>query len=474
MPRLIARLSSGVVFASISQSASAVQEFQEILQMPLVLLVLLQALAIVLLLRSRRRRADREAELNDPALQKTKYQLRREIARHETTEELLLETREYLHGLINSLPAIVIGVDDEGLIIHWNDVAKQVTGITQEDALGQQITSVLTSPEVTVEQVLNTIQNRTPYRQGAVPKGSGTETSYWDVTIQPLVSNENRGAVVVIKDVTFQVRVERSMIQNEKMLSLGRMAAGLAHEINNPLAAILSNSQTISRRLTAALESNHDVAKQCGLNFGKLLEYLEKRDILRLLQDLQNAGDRAAGIVKTMLEFSHAYQQEFVPTDMASLIDRCLELAANTIGLNRDEDIKMPFVIRDFNSNMPSVMCSASEIQQVLLNLLLNAAQAIHYAEPAITNPTLIVRLTFDKQYASIELEDNGPGMDEATQKQIFEPFFTTKSIGSGTGLGLSVSYFIVKDHHQGQIEVQSIKGQGTKFTIRLPLLQHQ
>jgi len=390
--------------------------------------ILTQAAALLVM----RLRSSREVPpTQDVTLEKTQFQLRREIARHENTGDLLTEAQEYLKSLINSIPSIVIGLTEDGEVVHWNDGAFQATAVAPSEAEGQHIHQVFQLISIPLEQIQHTIKSGAAYKQEAIPKG-------------------------------------------EKMFSLGKMAAGLAHEINNPLAAILSNTQTIERRLTHKLDTNIKHANTCDLDFSALQRYLENRDIPDLLQQAHNAGERAATIVQTMLEFSHAYRSKFERQDMAVLMNKSLELAANTIGLKSDKHIKMPFVIRDYANDLPRVACSASEIQQVLLNLLLNAAQAIHYAEPAIQNPAINVRITHSNNTVTLEVSDNGPGMPEAVLKHIFEPFFTTKEVGSGTGLGLSVSYFIVSDHHQGAIDVESEEGKGTHFSITLPVEQPQ
>ncbi len=433
--------------------------------------ILTQAAALLVM----RLRSSREVPpTQDVTLEKTQFQLRREIARHENTGDLLTEAQEYLKSLINSIPSIVIGLTEDGEVVHWNDGAFQATAVAPSEAEGQHIHQVFQLISIPLEQIQHTIKSGAAYKQEAIPKGDGIEMTYWDLVIQPLASPASSGAVILIQDVTLRVRIERSMIQNEKMFSLGKMAAGLAHEINNPLAAILSNTQTIERRLTHKLDTNIKHANTCDLDFSALQRYLENRDIPDLLQQAHNAGERAATIVQTMLEFSHAYRSKFERQDMAVLMNKSLELAANTIGLKSDKHIKMPFVIRDYANDLPRVACSASEIQQVLLNLLLNAAQAIHYAEPAIQNPAINVRITHSNNTVTLEVSDNGPGMPEAVLKHIFEPFFTTKEVGSGTGLGLSVSYFIVSDHHQGAIDVESEEGKGTHFSITLPVEQPQ
>lgn len=408
----------------------------------------------------------------DPILQKTKFQLHREIARHEATEELLLETKDYLSSLINSLPTVIVGVTEDGYVTHWNIAAEEHTGIDSEGALGQPLTDVIKRPVITVEQIRKTIAEGAPLIEEAIQEGRGVQARFMDLTIQPLISPDSHGAVILVQDVTLKVRMERSLIQNEKMLSLGEMAAGLAHEINNPLAAIISNLQTVNRRLSPTMPVNIDMAENVGIEFRQLTQYLEQREIPKFLDGIQQASERAAKIVKTMLEFSHAHKSEMAEYDLVKLVDESLELATNTFELKKDDRAQMPFIIRDFDSDIPAIECSASEIQQVLLNILLNAAQALQSAQTMTTEPMITIRIKTDAELVIIDIEDNGPGMPEKVQKQIFEPFFTTKEVGSGTGLGLSVSYFIVKQHHQGDIEVHSKPGQGTRFSIRLPIKQ--
>jgi len=149
-----------------------------------------------------------------------------------------------------------------------------------------------------------------------------------------------------------------------------------------------------------------------------------------------------------------------------------VELAGQDYDLKKKFDFRQIRVVREFEPGLPKVACRATEMTQVFLNLLRNAAQAIKDAAVEGVVPEIRLRAAREGEMLRIEVADNGPGMDEATRKRVFEPFYTTKPVGIGTGLGLSVSYFIVTDNHGGQFSVESSPGKGARFIIRLPLVQ--
>ncbi|NOX32271.1 MAG: PAS domain S-box protein [Deltaproteobacteria bacterium] len=274
-------------------------------------------------------------------------------------------------------------------------------------------------------------------------------------------------------DITERVRMEEVMIQTEKMMSVGGLAAGMAHEINNPLAGILQSIQVIQKRISENLQKNKEVAKECGTSLDVICLYMEKREINSMMARITEAGKRAAKIVKNMLSFSRNSQSQSGFHDLTKLMDDSVELAGNDYDLKKKFDFRQIKIIRKYSANIPLVNCDGSRIQQVFLNILQNGAQAMAGAEnynKGFKNPQFILCIYPDDNMICIEIEDNGPGMDEKTRKRAFEPFFTTKAVGLGTGLGLSVSYFIVTENHKGTIHVESSPGKGAKFTIRLPL----
>jgi len=306
--------------------------------------------------------------------------------------------------------------------------------------------------------------------ENRIPRVADGEIRYQDVTVYPLVSNGVEGAVIRVDDVTERVQIEEMMIQSEKMLSVGGLAAGMAHEINNPLGAILQASQNIVRRVSPEFPVNLQVAESCGTNLDAVRRYLEQREVLSFLEDIRESGLRAAKIVENMLAFSRKPEGGGSSTDLAELLERTLVLAGSDYDLKKRYDFRQIEIVRDYAPDTPPVICQAGKIQQVFFNILRNGAEAMRETRDAGRGPKLVLRVFPEGRMVRVEIEDNGPGMDEAIRKRIFEPFFTTKPPGSGTGLGLSVSYFIVTQDHKGSLAVVSQPGEGSRFIIELPV----
>ncbi len=308
------------------------------------------------------------------------------------------------------------------------------------------------------------------------PQRRGSRLIYTDQTIYPLIDDGVVGAVIRIDDVTQRTMLEGRIVQSEKMASMGELAAGMAHEINNPLAGVLQNVQVVRNRLDRLSVKNQTVAESVGLSMSALSAYIDQRGIFSRLDAIMDSGGRAAQLIENMLRFSQQGDASFYPNSLAQLIDRSVELAASHFSLKRKFDFRLIQIQRDYPKVQPLVDCDAGQIQQVLLNLLLNGAQAMEekYQQQSKTQakylPQFKLRLSFAEQAAQIDIEDNGPGMELEVQERIFEPFFTTREVGEGTGLGLSISYYIVTKNHKGNLSIQSSQEGGCNFSILLPL----
>src|SRR6185369_2049780 len=290
------------------------------------------------------------------------------------------------------------------------------------------------------------------------------------VDITTLIFDDGPMSISFARDFTERVQAMDLMIQTEKMTMIGGLAAGMAHEINNPIGIIVQNLHNIERRLAPDSPDNQEVAEELGINLSQIRTYLEKRSVLKLLATMYKAGERTAIIVSNMLKFSRKSGSERRLAAMPDVIERAVDLAANDYDLKEKYDFQSINFVRNFAVDLPKVPVNETEFEQVMINILKNAAQAM--AESGSPRPEINLCAYREGEMVVVKVSDNGPGMDENTRKHIFEPFFTTKDVGAGTGLGLSVSYALITQNHKGVFTVDSAPGEGTCFTIKLPLNQ--
>ncbi|SEI24586.1 ATP-binding protein [Pseudomonas fuscovaginae UPB0736] len=404
----------------------------------------------------------------------TNRKLELEVQVRSKIEKKLTGFQNYLNSIIDSMPSALIALDEQLYVTQWNQEASALSGTRLDEALNQPIFLAFEPLKPFLPQLKDTVEQHSVAKIERVTWIKDDEARHYALTFYPLMGGAGRGVVIRIDDITQRLSLEEMMVQSEKMLSVGGLAAGMAHEINNPLGAILHNVQNIRRRLSSELPKNLEYAEQAGIDLNTVNQYLKSREVPQLLDGIQQAGARAAKIVTHMLSFSRRSKREMAPCDLPALIDQAVEIAGNDFDLAIGFDFKGQAIIRQFDPLLGPVPGTANELEQVLLNLLKNAAQAIHQRNDDREPGRITLRTRLNPPWAEIQVEDNGIGMSESIRKRTFEPFFTTKEIGQGTGLGLSVSYFIITNNHKGQMEVQSTLGQGTCFTLRLPLASNQ
>jgi len=382
----------------------------------------------------------------------------------------LHQLRHYLKNVFDSMPSILVGVNQNGLITHWNHEAERVTGKASSAVEGKLVNGVIPLLQKQMEHIHKAIKDSTPQKLERIPHSDNSEQHFSDIVIYPLVMNAQVGAVIRIDDITERVHIEEMMIQTEKMLSVGGLAAGMAHEINNPLGGIMQGQQNILRRLQPDMEKNRQVANQYDIDLNQLQHYLEDRKIFHFLDEINKAGKRASTIVVNMLQFSRKATINKEKVNILEVIDLVLKLASMDYDLKKKYDFRSIEIIRDYPHKLPLLPCVSSEIQQVLLNIFRNSAQSLNEIDKSKTQSRLSIHVYQLNHYISIDIEDNGCGMDKETTRRVFEPFYTTKDPGIGTGLGMSVSYFIIVETHAGEMLVESELGVGTKIIIRLPI----
>ena len=257
------------------------------------------------------------------------------------------------------------------------------------------------------------------------------------------------------------------LVQSEKMASIGELSAGIAHEINNPIAFINSNTFTLGKyneQLFQLIDCYREQLKEGLADHEKICKIEREIDYDFLRQDIremtlesQEGLNRIKKIVADLLFFSRSNNNKFELYDLRKGIESTLSIAWHQLKNNTQ-------IVKEF-ADIPEIECIPSQINQVLMNLLINASQS--FADQGI----ITIKTIAAKDTIMVQVEDNGSGIEPAHLSKLFDPFFTTKEVGSGTGLGLSVSYGIIKKH-RGEITVTSELGKGTCFTLTLPIKQ--
>lgn len=392
-----------------------------------------------------------------------------DITDRKKAEHELRKARNYIKDIIDSMPSVVIGVDHEHNVTHYNLAAGQKAAVPEKEIQDTRLEKAFPQLGRISDKIDTAIRTGHPDVKNRAMNASNGNLHYEDIMIFPLTGSGEHGAVIRIDDVTERVRIEEIMIQTEKMMSVGGLAAGMAHEINNPLGGILQGIQNIIRRLSPDIKANKAAAERAGCDLDSVLQYMEDRKIISMLDGITESGVRAADIVSGMLEFSRRSDSRKAPGRLEALLDNTINLAAKDYDLKKRYDFKQIEIVRNYEPDIPAVLCSNTEIEQVFLNLLRNSAQAMSAWDEMKETPRIEVSISSAGEMVRCQVKDNGPGMDAETRKRVFEPFFTTKDPGVGTGLGLSVSYFIITKNHNGIFEVNSKPGEGTTFTIMLP-----
>ncbi len=413
-----------------------------------------------------------EANVKERALEleRTNVLLLREITERTQAQQNAEELQKFLAHLIDAIPSLLIGIDHNGRITQWNQEAQRFCNLRLTDVSGTPYHEALPWLNCIKEQIDQTLHKGMPNKISHLNWTTTQGDKLVDIVITPLSFKQNGGAVIRIDDVTERIRLDELIMQTEKMMSVGGLAAGMAHEINNPLASIIQNAQVITQRLSPDMNKNRDCADKLGVSLEVLNGYLNERQIPKMLSSILDSGQKAAKIVDNMLSFSRGSESVLSAQHIAELMDRAIGYACNNYELKKQHNISKIKFKRNYADNLPLTLCIPDQLEQVFFNLIQNSAQAMSTWREIPNAPQIDLTIQHANQLLSVDICDNGPGIDIEHQKRIFEPFYTTKDVGLGTGLGLSVSYFIITKNHKGQLSVDSRINKGTCFHILLPL----
>jgi PAS domain S-box-containing protein len=389
----------------------------------------------------------------------------------------LYQSEARLRSITDSAKDAILMMDSQGAISFWNPAAETILGYRAEEVLGKNLHALLVPtryhqahhdafPEF-IRTGCGNAMGKT--LELAALRKDGREIPV-ALSLSAVFQDGSWQAVGILRDITDRKRMEEQMLQSEKMTTIAGLAAGVAHEINTPLSAILQSIQVVRQDLSPELPRNQEIAGLCGLDLARVTEYFEKREINYFLDGIRDSAIKSGKIIANLLQFSRPRQLVFGMADLAQLLDKSVELSHTDYDLRKLYASLHVEFIREYAPNLPPVSCVTTEIEQVFINLLKNAVQAMAELPEPRPAPRITLRIRRQDSMLRAEIEDNGIGMDENTRRHIFDPFFTTRDVGAGPGLGLSVSYIIIVTKHGGQLTVQSTPGQGTTVAVDLPL----
>jgi PAS domain S-box-containing protein len=342
--------------------------------------------------------------------------------------------KDFSENIVESMNVGVLAVDFSGAVESWNTQLEGLIGVPRQEAVGRKLEEVLPA-DLMAEIATRSNDERVSSLYKFPMRSRDGRNLVVNVSIAPLVgkSGNRIGRLILFDDVTQRLRLEEQVFQNEKLTSLGLLAAGVAHEVNTPLAVISNYIQMLAKQLPVG-----DPRQQ-------LIEKVVKQTF------------RASEIVNNLLNFSRTGAAEFTEVNLNAVVEEVLTLVAHPF---RTAQVQ---VTRNLQQELPAVLGSNNKLQQVFLNLFLNARDAMP------TGGIVEIRTAAHNGSVEVEIIDSGAGIPRENLNRIFDPFFTTKSSGRGTGLGLSVSYGIVKEH-AGKVDVRSTPGKGTSFRLEFPV----
>lgn len=395
-------------------------------------------------------------------------------------------SKKYVDTIIASIANMLIVIDLEGTIKNVNPATVTLLGYQESELIGKPLTRIF--PEFEKIQLNIREDFMTNFESHYLSQAGKKIPVLFSSALMPAHEELSHDIVCIAQDMTEREKAERERQKMEMQLrhaqrleSIGQLAAGIAHEINTPTQYVSDNTEFLKdsfENLLLVLNKYKTVLEKVKLGcevrtvIGDLEDTLEKADINFLLEEIPTALHQSleglgqvAKIVQAMKEFSHPGTKEKKSVDLNLAIQ-------NTISVSKNEWKYVAEIETDFDAKMPAVLCLPSEINQVFLNLIVNAAHAIEekVGKDSLEKGKITIATRHNSHFVEITVSDTGCGIPEEHHSKIFDPFFTTKAIGKGTGQGLAIAHSVVVDRHGGEILVKSKPGEGATFLIRLPI----
>jgi PAS domain S-box-containing protein len=435
------------------------------------------------------------AHLQDEIAERTKAEREREalvnhlMAANQSLKELTKEVQQShreIEQLIAEIPSILIGVEADDRISQWNAKTEDALALSRADVLGNTLAScdLPWDTEVVLEGVRRCRALQRAIELDNVKFTRADQTNgLLRLTVSPfqLSSADDLGVLILGQDITDRRLLESQLAQAQKLEAIGQLAAGIAHEINTPtqyvsdntrflqeafhdLATLLQQYEAVCQAARAACLTDDHLRAVEALMANIDAPYLRDEIPLAIQQSLEGL-ERVATIVRAMKDFSHPGGEEKVAADLNKAIE-------STITVARNEWKYVADMVVDFDPKLPHVPCFLGDINQVILNIMVNAAHAIGdlVAVGTLSKGTITVQTRRVDEMVEIRIKDTGGGIPEAIRSKIFDPFFTTKEVGRGTGQGLAIAHSVVVEKHGGTISFETEIGRGSTFIVRLPI----
>jgi two-component system, NtrC family, sensor kinase len=420
---------------------------------------------------------------------------------YDTTEsrqaqEMLSASEDYFRSFIESSKDCIAHISGDGNFLSINEAGARLNGFdSAEDMTNMNLPEMVTHGRDDVDEAIQRAASGQTFSIRYMTTDRSGNNRWWDAKLTPVIDFDStvKSILLVSRDITEQKKAESALeqknielekayaelkaaqsqiLQQDKMASVGQLAAGVAHEINNPMGFIISNINTLKKYVskiwefvsaqTAVLDnkplSDGTTPSPAGLDEIKnslRIDYI-KEDIENLIAESLDGADRVKKIVQALKSFSRIDETEYKPADINSGIESTINIVWNELKYKVN-------LTRDYG-DIPQTICNPGQLNQVFMNILVNAVNAIE------SHGDILVKTWSEDGWIMVLISDTGSGIPQDMLKRIFEPFFTTKEVGKGTGLGLSIAYDIIKKHN-GDIKVESTVGRGSSFTISIPVV---
>ena len=423
---------------------------------------------------------------NTKELEERATVLTQTVSELETAKTQIQKAHQETQQLLSSISSVLIGVDSNQVVRRWNIVAQLMFDMPESEVLGRPLkeSGIPWNLKELDAYFLNddhcgfVVVEEVPYKK------TNGKSGFLQVTINIVLDADKKeqGYLVLAVDVTEKKNLEIQLAQAQKLESLGQLAAGVAHEINTPIQFIGDNTRFLEvafQRLDSVLDKSKKLVDEFkdGEALDQLIEEIEntfktsKVDYMR--QEIPFAIEEALGGVTQVASIVNAMKQFSHPGNKEKGLNNINEALDSTINVARNEWKYIADVVTHYDENLPKVPSLRSELNQVFLNIIVNAAHAI---APTIDDKpnkkgTITISTQQIEEFVEIRIQDNGAGIPEEIQAKVFDLFFTTKEVGKGTGQGLALAYSVIYEKHGGTISLESEVGVGTTFIIKLPLV---